>query len=396
MTTSLRNSCQGRCPTVTRCSSPPAAHSDRGAARTSDSTKSSRNASTGCVGSPRPPISPSTQVRRPSPIRELDARANQLARHLLRRGIGPGDRLALLFDDPVHAYVAMLAVLKAGAAYVPLDPGFPPTASPTSCPTPRTPVLSLFAPARASRRAVRFAPQLLSVDVVPTTSGRRTAPGSRTPSAALRRRPRLHDLHLRHHRAAEGRRGRAPQHLQLRPGRRRGVRHRPDDRVYQGMTIAFDFSVEEIWVPWVAGATLVPKPAGPSLLGADLHGFLTEHRVTALCCVPTLLATIEEDLPALRFLLVSGEACPQDLIAALAPAGPAVPQRLRPDRGHRHRDLDVAAPRPAGHHRRAAADLRHGDPRPGGPGPRAAARRDRRDRHRRDRAGAGATSTGTT
>ena len=89
----------------------------------------------------------------------------------------------------------------------------------------------------------------------------------------------------------------------------------PDDRVYQGMTIAFDFSVEEIWVPWVAGATLVPKPAGSSLLGMDLHAFLSERRITALYCVPTLLATIEEDLPDLRFLLVSGEACPQDLIA---------------------------------------------------------------------------------
>ena len=38
----------------------------------------------------------------------------------------------------------------------------------------------------------------------------------------------------------------------------------PDDRVYQGMTIAFDFSVEEIWVPLHSGATLVAAPAGPA------------------------------------------------------------------------------------------------------------------------------------
>ena len=62
-----------------------------------------------------------------------------------------------------------------------------------------------------------------------------------------------------------------------------------------------------------------------------------------MCCVPTLLATLEEDHPRLRFLLVSGESCPQDLIGPLAPAGPAVPQRLRSDRGDRDRDLDVAA-----------------------------------------------------
>ena len=82
------------------------------------------------------------------------------------------------------------------------------------------------------------------------------------------------------------------------------------------MTIAFDFSVEEIWVPLVAGATLVPKPGGASLVGEELHEFLAATGVTALCCVPTLLATLDEhDLPDLRFLLVSGEACPQDLVA---------------------------------------------------------------------------------
>ncbi len=88
-----------------------------------------------------------------------------------------------------------------------------------------------------------------------------------------------------------------------------------DDRVYQGMTIAFDFSVEEIWVPWMCCATLVPKPDGGKLLGPDLGAFLGERHVTALCCVPTLLATLEDDLPELRFLLVSGESCPRDLIA---------------------------------------------------------------------------------
>ena len=81
------------------------------------------------------------------------------------------------------------------------------------------------------------------------------------------------------------------------------------------MTIAFDFSVEEIWVPWAAGATLVPKPPGPHLLGHDLDTFLRDRRISALCCVPTLLATLEDDHPGLRFLLVSGESCPQDLIS---------------------------------------------------------------------------------
>ena len=105
------------------------------------------------------------------------------------------------------------------------------------------------------------------------------------------------------------------------------------------MTIAFDFSVEEIWVPWAAGATLVPKPAGGSLLGADLHEFLTERRVTAMCCVPTLLATLEDDLPGAALPAGVRRGLPARPDRALAPARQAVPQRLRPHRGDGHRDL---------------------------------------------------------
>ncbi len=86
------------------------------------------------------------------------------------------------------------------------------------------------------------------------------------------------------------------------------------DRAYQGMTIAFDFSVEELWVPLLKGATLVPGKPGASLVGEDLADFLIARKVTYLACVPTLLATIEKELPDLRILLVSGEACPQNLV----------------------------------------------------------------------------------
>ncbi len=80
------------------------------------------------------------------------------------------------------------------------------------------------------------------------------------------------------------------------------------------MTLAFDFSIEEVWPTFAAGATLVAGPTDHRRLGAGLTDFLIEQEITVLCCVPTLLATVERDVPTLRTLLVGGEACPADLV----------------------------------------------------------------------------------
>ncbi|HEU4562041.1 MAG TPA: condensation domain-containing protein, partial [Longimicrobium sp.] len=56
--------------------------------------------------------------------RELDARANQLANHLVRLGVGPDARVGVLLERSAELIVSLLAVLKAGGAYVPLDPGY--------------------------------------------------------------------------------------------------------------------------------------------------------------------------------------------------------------------------------------------------------------------------------
>src|ERR1041385_4614623 len=57
--------------------------------------------------------------------RELDCRANQVARYLIEQGVKSGDRVGLLFDKCAETYIAMVAVMKVNAAYVPLDAAFP-------------------------------------------------------------------------------------------------------------------------------------------------------------------------------------------------------------------------------------------------------------------------------
>jgi non-ribosomal peptide synthetase-like protein len=219
-----------------------------------------------------------------------------------------------MFDDAVWAYTAMLAALKAGAAFVPLDPGFP---------ADRVGYIVSDAAASAvlTLEHLRSHLEEMQAEVVcvdePTARLAALPPGRLTPAE----RGPAEDDPLAYIIYTSGSTGRPKGVAIDHPSIVSFVRVAAEvygigrgDRMYQGMTIAFDFSVEEIWVPWAAGATLVPKPAGASLLGPDLHEFLLDRRVTAMACVPTLLSTIEEDLPDLRFLLVSGEACPHDLI----------------------------------------------------------------------------------
>ena len=56
---------------------------------------------------------------------ELESRANRFARHLRGRGVGPGAVVGLLLPRSTDIYVALLGILKSGAAYVPMDPGAP-------------------------------------------------------------------------------------------------------------------------------------------------------------------------------------------------------------------------------------------------------------------------------
>src|SRR3984893_5543175 len=56
---------------------------------------------------------------------QLDRRANRLARLLLLRGLQEGQAVGIYMERSINTYIALLAVLKAGGAFVPLDPSFP-------------------------------------------------------------------------------------------------------------------------------------------------------------------------------------------------------------------------------------------------------------------------------
>ncbi len=95
----------------------------------------------------------------------------------------------------------------------------------------------------------------------------------------------------------------------------------PGDRAAQGSSIAYDSSIEESWLPLASGATLVVLDDTTVRSGPDLVTFLREERITVFCPPPTLLRamavrSVRSELPDLRLCYVGGEALPQDLADA--------------------------------------------------------------------------------
>ncbi len=242
---------------------------------------------------------------------DLNHRANQLARYLLAHGIKPGDRVAIMFDRSSETYVAMLAVMKVNAVYVPLDAAFP---------IERVRFIVGDADISAILSMSSFAKHLVSIHVDKIfLDTERPVIDSQQTDPLVDVTPPIDPLcYIIYTSGTTGNpKGVGIGHASICNFVRVAAElygYAPGDRVYQGMTIAFDFSVEEIWVPLMTGATLVPGPAGTTLMGDELGDFLRERHVTVMACCPTLLSTIEQDLPDLRILLVGGETCPQNLV----------------------------------------------------------------------------------
>lgn len=248
---------------------------------------------------------------------EMDRRANQLARLLIERGVRAGDRVALLLDRSAETYIAVLAVMKAGAAFVPLATAFPPER------------MALIIEDAGIRLVLTIegyfekASQLLIDNLLIDRAGEEVDAKDAGPLSASEVATSTDDTcYILYTSGTTGKpKGVVIRHQSICNFVRVAAHsygYKPGDRVYQGMTIAFDFSTEEIWVPFAAGATIVPAAGQMTLVGEELADFLRLHEINCMACSPTLLSSIESDVPSLRLILVGGEACPQNLVARWA------------------------------------------------------------------------------
>lgn len=96
----------------------------------------------------------------------------------------------------------------------------------------------------------------------------------------------------------------------------------PGDRVLAGLSVAFDASCEEMWLAWGHGACLVPAPRSLVRSGEDLAPWLLRQGISVVSTVPTLAAMWPADsIENVRLLIFGGEACPPELAARLVADG---------------------------------------------------------------------------
>ncbi|MDQ3886526.1 MAG: amino acid adenylation domain-containing protein, partial [Actinomycetota bacterium] len=241
--------------------------------------------------------------------RQLDESANQLA-HLVADRVRPGERVGILLPRSTGMYVALLAVQKAGATFVPIDAAAP--AERVAYITEDAGLALLLSSSDFSTASQQAGCPVLELD---TMAGELEHAPVERPELTEEPDPSCYVIYT------SGSSGR-PKGVEVAQSSicnfievvRELYRVSPNDRVYQGMSLSFDFSIEEIWPTWAAGATVVAGPSDDRSLGDGLARFLTERDITMLYCVPTVLASIQPGLPCIHTLVVGGEACPAELV----------------------------------------------------------------------------------
>src|SRR6185369_8130511 len=252
--------------------------------------------------------------------RQLGDATERLARQLAGKGVGPGVLVGLCAERSLGLVVGLVAILAAGAAYVPLDPAYPPER--LAYMVEDAAVGVLLTHGAAARALPRQGAAVVDIDLdallaaAPDRSDVRlpaadpddlayviyTSGSTGTPKGAMNS-----------HRAVVNRLLWMQQAFGL----------TGDDRVLQKTPISFDVSVWEIFWPLLAGARLVLARPGGHLDAAYLARLVAQERITTVHFVPSMLQAFVaapgiEACTSLRRVVASGEGLPRELVRRFA------------------------------------------------------------------------------
>jgi amino acid adenylation domain-containing protein len=242
---------------------------------------------------------------------ELDTRANQLAHGLVRRGVGPEVHVGICVDRSLEMVVGILGILKAGGAFVPLDPNYPAERLRFMLED-SAPRLLLTQPHLRDTLPGKIPQLVLDPDWEAIAAERADRP---------RGSPALDSLAYTIY--TSGSTGR-PKGVLI---EHRGLSHiadferdhldgGPGTRVAQLASLSFDATMLEMIWSLALGGTLVMAPREQMLPGPGLHQLLSERSVSHAFMTPSAVAALPtRPLPELRTLAIGGEVCSAELVA---------------------------------------------------------------------------------
>ncbi|WUI28994.1 amino acid adenylation domain-containing protein [Mycobacterium sp. NBC_00419] len=244
--------------------------------------------------------------------RELDGAANRLASALVGRGAGPGSCVALMMERSPHAVMAMLAISKTGAAYLPIDPALPATRIEFML-TDAAPIAVITTATLADHLTGLGVPVFDIDDAMADTAPATPLPA---PSAA--------DIaYLIYTSGTTG----VPKGVAITHGNLTQLIGSPGTSLSPGAeqvwshwhSYAFDFSAWEIWGALLAGGRLAVIPESLTRSPEDFQASLIDEGVTVLTQTPSAVSIVAPDALDGVALLMGGEACPTPVVDRWAP-----------------------------------------------------------------------------
>lgn len=258
---------------------------------------------------------------------ELDYQANLLADRLMHRGVTAGNLVGLWLMRGIDLLVAQLAIAKTGAGWLPLDADIPPERILVCLDDAKAVGLLTiddFAPVVQSWLAEVNIPLWTVEHLREEMANLPNYPSEnwlkRTPTSEHN--PVNDPAYVIYTSGSTGK----PKGILISQGSichflrsenaRLGINHK--DKVYQGFSVAFDMSFEEIWISYLVGASLWLAPKAVVADPEALYQALSNEQITVLHAVPTLVALLPQDVPSLRIMNLGGEMCPDAVVRRFA------------------------------------------------------------------------------
>lgn len=239
---------------------------------------------------------------------ELDKKANQLAHYFLACQIKQNDIIGVLLPRSIECYISLLAILKIGAIYVPISEEYP--AERIKHILSDMDFAAVLTTSTLKKSAENDTTKTIIIQNVASEISQYSDLRVSSPKSTLQNNPTCYVIYtsgstgkpngvaVGHHSICH--------YVNVASSTYGMTEH---DLVYHGFSLAFDASLEEIWMAFANGATLVVATSKEIRSGLGLIDFLNRYQITVFSTVPTLLENIKGSVDSLRLLILGGEVC---------------------------------------------------------------------------------------